>query len=68
MSLTKEMIVSIENEVKTLNDDMLKVYNTTYRDLNNKYPNSFFQFRIKQSDNELINRGYEQWVSNPFNQ
>lgn len=67
MSLTKEMIMSIDQEVEILNDEMLKVYNTTYLELNRDHPNSFYEYRIKRSNEELINRGYEQWVFNPFN-
>lgn len=68
MSLTKEMIMSVDKEVEQLNDDMLKVYNQTYRSLNKNYPNSYFEYRIKCSDQELINRGYEEWASNPYHQ
>lgn len=59
MSLTKEMIMSINQEVEYLNDEMLKVYNTTYSELNRDHPNSFYEYRIKRSNEELINRGYE---------
>ena len=66
MSLTKEMIMSVEHEVELLADDMLRIYNTTYRKLNKEYPNSFFEFKIRKSDEELINRGLEQYTSEPF--
>ncbi len=59
MSLTKEMIMSVDQEVECLNDEMLKVYNRTYLDFNKHYPNSFYEYRIKRSNEELINRGYE---------
>ena len=60
MSLTKEMIMLIDDEVKMLDDDLLKVYNNTYRILYKDHPNSFFDYRIKKSNEEMITRGIDE--------
>jgi hypothetical protein len=59
MSLTKEMINSVTQEVELLDNNSLLVYYRTHKDLNNKYPNSFFKFKVETAFNEILNRGIE---------
>ena len=59
MSLTKEMMFHTESEVSLLDNDMLVVYYQTHSDLNRKYPNSFYNFKIKTAFHEILNRGIE---------
>lgn len=59
MSLTKEMIIGIDEEIVNFNDEELITYNRSYYILNSKYPNSFFKYRVDRSNSELINRGLD---------
>lgn len=59
MSLTKEMIMQVESEVESYSDESLILYHNTYRELNRKYPNSYYSFRIEKSFEEIVQRGLE---------
>ena len=59
MSLTKEMITSIENEISQFDNTDLVIYYHTYKHLNEQYPNSYYKFRVQASLNEIVNRGIE---------
>lgn len=59
MSLTKDMIMSVESEIEHYNNQELITYNRSYTELNNKYPNSFFKYRMERSMEELLTRGLE---------
>lgn len=59
MSLTKDMIMAVESEIENYNNQELIIYNRSYTELNNKYPNSFFKYRMERSMKELLTRGLE---------
>lgn len=59
MSLTKEIISHVENEVQSFTNESLVIYYRTYKDLNEKYPNSYFRFRVTAASSEIFNRGIE---------
>ncbi len=59
MSLTKEIIMSVEHEVEMLDNEMLLIYYNTHKQLNKQNPNFFFQFKIDKSFEEILNRGLE---------
>lgn len=59
MSLTKEMILWVENQVKCLGDGELAIYYSTHKNLNVKHPNFFDKFKAQTSFKEIIERGLE---------
>ena len=59
MSLTKEMMMSVENDIKSYNNEDLLNYYTSYKALNTAYPNSFYYYRASKSLEEIYRRGIE---------
>ena len=59
MSLTKEMMLSVHNDVNSYNNEELLNYYSSYKYLNKMYPNSFYQYRIDKSLEEIMKRGIE---------
>lgn len=57
MSLTKEMMIRVEDQVSCYDDKELVTYNNTYRDLNKHYPNSYYLYMVDKSAEEIIRRG-----------
>lgn len=64
MSFTKEMIMVTEQEVKTLDNEMLIVYYNTHKDLCTRYPNFFYDFKLKTAFDEILDRGIEESIMN----
>lgn len=63
MSLTKEMIMAVEREVRTMGNSDLVIYHCTYKNQNVNYPNSFDRFRAETSLNEIYERGLEEQIN-----
>lgn len=63
MSLTKEMIMSVEKEVELYSDEQLMIYYRSHKDLNDKHPNSFYSFKVRKSLDEIMRRGIESNLS-----
>ncbi len=59
MSLTKDMMISVDSEIQYYSNQELITYNISYTELNNKYPNSYFKYRVDRSTEELLTRGLE---------
>lgn len=59
MSLTKEMMIKIEEEVEGYSDAELLNYHYSYSSLNKHYPNSYYLFRIQKSLLEINCRGLD---------
>lgn len=59
MSLTKEMIIRVEEEIQTFDDTELLNYHYTYNSLNRHYTNSYYIFRINRSLEEINRRGLD---------
>ena len=59
MSLTKEMMVHIQEEVARLPDDLLVVYYHVRGELNSKYPCSFYKYEKQTAFDEIMRRGIE---------
>lgn len=62
MSLTKEMMLCVHEEIKLYNNEELLNYHSSYKYLNKMYPNSFYQYRIDKSFEEIVSRGIEEKV------
>lgn len=62
MSFTKEMIMATEQEVQMLDNENLIIYYNTHTDLCKKYPNFFYDFKLKTAFNEILNRGIEEGI------
>lgn len=60
MSLTKDMIMNIQNQVESFSDNDLLIYNSTYRELNNHHPNSYYRYMIDYSSEEILRRGLDE--------
>lgn len=63
MSLTKEMIMSIDNQVKIFGNTELLIFHHTHRELYKSHPNSFDGYRIDRSYKEIVERGLEDRVN-----
>lgn len=60
MSLTKEMMFQVENEIQLFDNQSLINYYITHNQLNNQYPNSYYKFKAQSALEEIINRGIEE--------
>lgn len=63
MSLTKEMIMSVEREVRMLGDDDLLIYYHSYRSINNNHPNSYDRYKVETAFIEIYERGLENRIN-----
>lgn len=63
MSLTKEMIMSIEREVRMLGDTDLLIYYHSYRNINNNHPNSYDRYKVETAFIEIYERGLENRIN-----
>lgn len=59
MSLTKEMIMHVENQIEHFDNVDLLIYYNTYKQLSKQHPNSYYDFMVKSAFNEILNRGIE---------
>lgn len=59
MSLTKEMIMAVENEVESFDNNHLVMYYNTYKRMNQEYPNFYYSFKVEKALIEIMNRGIE---------
>jgi len=64
LSLTKEMMLSVEGDIKSYNNEELLNYYTSYKTLNKVYPNSFYNYRVTKSFEEICKRGIENEIGN----
>lgn len=59
MELTREMITSVDNQIDSCDNEMLKVFHNTYKSLNTAYPNGYYKYMADKSCEILKKRGLE---------
>lgn len=59
MSLTKEMIIQIEEGVQNYSDMDLLNYHYSYKSLNSYYPSSYYSYSVQKSLEEINRRGLD---------
>ncbi len=57
MSMTKEMIMSVDNEVSRFSNEELAIYYYTHCKIVQQHPNSYDRYKVTKSFQEIVDRG-----------
>ncbi len=63
MSLTKEMMMSVERDIKMFDSVELLIYYHTHKNLDKNHPNSYDRYKTEMSFEEIYERGLEDKIN-----